>query len=275
MKISHLNFIQKEWKAILLIFLISAILFIIFCLPSDVKETLILHRDYVTPINIFTNHFVHEEFIHITFNTISYIIIVLLLWILCYILQKKKIFYKLFLINLTIVPIGISLIWLPVNRFIWVGAQRVYGFSGIVSSFCGILIYTYILLLHEKLKVNKTYAYISSLTFIPLLFSLIYWKFSITNLLIIFCLLVVFLFTSYQTVKSVNKKYEDNLTRTCKKLKLGKSSVFILYLLIFLFSLALFPRNFIYGDVAINFFIHYTGFIIGIVVGFLVYFISL
>ncbi|MCW1311120.1 MAG: hypothetical protein OH333_05075 [Candidatus Parvarchaeota archaeon] len=239
------------------------------------KETLVFHRDYITPINIFTNHFVHEEFMHIAFNIISYVIVAILLWILSYVLKKEKIFYKLFLINLTIVPIVISLIWIPVNQFIWIGAQRVLGFSGIISSFCGMLIYTYIFLLYEKLKINTTYAYLSSLVLIPLLFYLIYWKFSISNCVIMFSLSVVFIFTSYKTIKSVDKKCEAALIRLCKKPKLVKSTVFILYFLIFLFSLALFPTNFIYKNVAINFFIHYVGFIIGIVVCSCVYFISI
>lgn len=274
MKFSYSNFIQHEWKTILLIFFIPVILFIVFYLPSDIKESLILHKTHVTLINIFTNHFVHEEFTHITFNVISYTIVVPLLLILCYVLQKEKIFYKLFLTNLTLIPIFISLIWIPVNQFIWTGAQKILGFSGIVSSFCGMLIYTYIFLLHEKLKINTTYAYISSLTLTPLLFGLTYFNFSINTLVIMFSLLAVFLFFSYKTVKSVNKKYEADLIKICKKPKLVNSSVFILYLLIFLFSLALFPRNFIYGNVAINFFVHYAGFIIGIAVSFVIYSIS-
>jgi len=91
--------------------------------------------------------------------------------------------------------------------------------------------------------------------------------------MIIIILAIVFFITTYKTVRTIDKKAEPNLIRISKRLKLAKLSLPILYLVIILFSVALFPREFNQGSMKINFFIHYTGFIIGTALSFAVHFI--
>jgi len=256
-------FISQNWKDLGIIFMIPIVLFLLFLLPSNLKEMLVLHRDYSNVYDVFTTNFIHDEFSHLALNVMAYTIVILLLYILLLTLNKKELFYKLLIANLSIIPIFISLIWIPVNKFVWNGALRTLGFSGIVSSICGMVVYAYILFLHEKIKINTFYAYLSSIFLIPLLFTLIYFTFSINTLTIIIFLATVFLITAYKTARTIDKKVEANLIKIYKRPKLVKLSLPILYLVVMLFSLALFPRQFVQGNVRINFFIHYVGFIIG------------
>jgi membrane associated rhomboid family serine protease len=168
------SFVTQNWKDLIVIFMIPIALFLLFLLPSNLKELLILHRDYSNIYDIFTTHFIHEEFSHLVDNIIIYMIVTFLLYALLLTLNRKELFYELLIVNLSIVPIVISLIWMPVNKFIWTGALRTFGFSGIVSSISGMVVYAYILLLHKKIKINTFYAYLSSIFFIPLLFTFIY-----------------------------------------------------------------------------------------------------
>jgi hypothetical protein len=277
MKIPYKNviksFISQNWKDLIVIFMIPIVLFLLFLLPGNLKEMLVLHRDYSNVYDIFTTNFIHEEFSHLAFNVTAYIVVILLFYVLLLTLNKKELFYKLLIVNLSIVPILISLIWIPVNKFIWTGALRTLGFSGIVSSISGMVVYAYILLLHEKIKINTSYAYLSAIFFIPLLFTFIYFTFTMDILVITILLAIVFSIATYKTVRTIDKKTEANLIKISKRPKLVKLLLPILYLVVILFSLALFPREFVQGNVRINLFIHYTGFIIGTATYFAIHFI--
>ncbi|MEM5797508.1 MAG: hypothetical protein QXD72_00930 [Candidatus Aenigmatarchaeota archaeon] len=257
------NFISQNLKDLIMIFTIPLVLFLLFLLPSNLKEMLVLHKDYSNVYDIFTTNFIHDEFNHLAFNVTTYTVVILLLYVLLLTLNKKELFYKLFIVNLTIIPILTSLIWIPVNKFIWTIPQRTLGFSGIVSSISGMVVYAYILLLHEKIKINTFYAYLSSIFFIPLLFTLIYFTFTTHILMTIIFLAIIFFITTYKTIRTIDKKAERNLIKISKRPKLVKLSLPILYLVVILFSLALFPKEFVQGNARINFFVHYTGFIIG------------
>lgn len=155
MKISYKraikNFLSQNWKDLIVIFIVPPALFLLFLLPNKVKEMLVLHRDYSNVYDIFTTNFIHEDFSHLAFNITAYAVVILLLYILLLTLNKKELFYTLLILNLSVVPILISLVWIPVNKLVWTGALRTLGFSGIVSSISGMVIYAYILLLHKKL----------------------------------------------------------------------------------------------------------------------------
>lgn len=179
------DFITQNWKDLILIFIIPVVLFLLFLLPDNLKEMLVLHRNYSNIYDIFTTHFIHEEFGHLSSNVTAYTVVILLLYVLLLTLNKKELSRKLFIVNLLMVSILISLIWIPVNKFIVTRAQKTLGFSGIVSSISGMAIYAYILLLHEKIKINIFYTYLSLIFLIPLLFTLIYFTFAIDILMII------------------------------------------------------------------------------------------
>jgi large-conductance mechanosensitive channel len=267
--------IKENWIGLILIFMIPLILLLVFFLPNSIRETLILHRDYSNIYDIFATHFVHEEFSHLISNVITYIIVALILYSLLLALHEKRLFYELFFANCLLIPFFISLIWTPFNKFIWVGVMRSFGFSGIVSSFVGAVIYAYVLFLHEKFKVNSLYALYSSISFVALLFGLFYITFTASTVAIISFVLIYFVWYAYKMIKSIDQKAKMELIQKSKKPILVKILPFDLYLLIFLFSLSLFPIQFVQENTAINFLIHYEGFIMGIAVSFMIHLIDL
>ena len=248
-------------KGFLTIFLIPVILFFIFYLPSDVKEMLILHRDYSNFYDLLTTHFVHEDLTnHLLPNVLIYLGAALLLYIFLSTLNEKKLFYTLFVTNCLIVPFIISLLWIPVNRLIWTRGLRSFGFSGVASAFLGTLVFAYVLFLHRTLKVNTSYAYLSSISFTALVFVLIYFTFTesvIISVIITASLLLFFVMFAYKTIKSIDKKAEMKLQEKLKNTQIAYIIVSILYLLILIFSLNLFPRQFIQENTTVNFLIHY------------------
>jgi hypothetical protein len=152
-------------------------------------------------------------------------IVTFLLYALLLTLNRKELFYELLIVNLSIVPIVISLIWMPVNKFIWTGTLRTVGFSGIVSSISGMVVYAYIPLLHEKIKINTFYAYLSSIFFIPLLFTFIYFIFTMDILMITILLAIIFFIATYKTIRTIDKKTEANLIKISKKTKTTKTII--------------------------------------------------
>lgn len=267
--------VKQNWIELTTIFTIPIILFLVFYMPSNVKEMLILHRDYSNVYDVFTTHFVHEEFSHLVSNVITYITVALILYSLLLALHKKSLFYKLFFANCLLAPFLVSLIWIPFNKFIWVGIERSFGFSGIVSSLIGTLIFAYVLFLRETLKVKSLYAYLSSIYSVALLFILIYFTFTIVMMAIMSFVIIHFVWYTYKTIKSIDQKAKMKLIEKSKKPILVNLLPLNLYLLIFLFSLGLFPIQFVQGNTAINFLIHYEGFLIGITIAQMIHYIDL
>ncbi|MFH7917780.1 MAG: hypothetical protein QW631_00490 [Candidatus Aenigmatarchaeota archaeon] len=258
------DFITQNWKDLVLVFITPMILFLLFLLPLDIKEMLVLNRDYPKIYTIFTANFIHEGFDHLKYNIINYILSIFLLYFSVSKINKKYIFGRLLLVNLTLVPISISLIWMSVNKFIWTGVEKTLGFSGIVSSINGAVVYSYIIFLNERVKINKLYATLSSISFSMFILILIYFEFYTRMLIgLIISAIVVFIMAE-KTLKTIDKKTEMKLIKNSKSSIKVRLYLPILYVIVIFFSFQLFPKNFAQGNVLTNFFIHYLGFIIGI-----------
>lgn len=267
---------KQNWIDLAIIFLIPVILFTVFLLPNQIKESLILHREASTIYSIFTTHFVHMKITHLISNVISYLIVVLFLYTFLFVMDKTNFFRKFLFTNLLLMPFLISFIWVPVNQFISTGVKTSFGFSGIVSSLFGTFIYVYVILLHERVKIKTHFAYISSIFFVLLLFILFYFKSSLYTVMILILVAIVFGWSAYKTVKSINKKAKTDLIKKAKRPKYAKIflyiSVFVLYLFIFVSAWHLFPIKFVIDNITINFFIHYVGFILGLSTSFVTHY---
>jgi hypothetical protein len=126
-------------SAILTIPLLLSILH--FFLPENLKEMLVLHKSYLIGYELLTNHFIHGNLQHLEGNILYYLISICLLYFPLLVLNKRKLFYTLFILNLTILPIIISLTWIPINiNILPQQYERILGFSGIVSLFLGMTI---------------------------------------------------------------------------------------------------------------------------------------
>ncbi|MBU5678411.1 MAG: hypothetical protein QXJ96_01125 [Candidatus Aenigmatarchaeota archaeon] len=153
---------------------------------------------------------------------------------------------------------------MSVNKFIWTGVEKTLGFSGIVSSINGAVVYSYIIFLNERVKINKLYATLSSISFSMFILILIYFEFYTRMLIgLIISAIVVFIMAE-KTLKTIDKKTEMKLIKNSKSSIKVRLYLPILYVIVIFFSFQLFPKNFAQGNVLTNFFIHYLGFIIGI-----------
>jgi hypothetical protein len=252
--------ILLDLLAILAIPLILLILH--FFLPENLKEMLILHKSYLIGYELLTNHFIHDNLQHLKGNILYYLISICLLYFPLLALNKRKLFYTLFILNLTILPIIISLVWIPININILPQqyAQKSFGFSGIVSSFLGMAVYAWILFFNKILGINTPFAYISFILVILVSFAFIYTP---NNLFLIFSTFSISLILLILTFKSINNKAEEKLVRRTRFpliVKLLKAYIFVLYLGLYAFAFEMFP----YNPTGTNIMVHYIGFVIGI-----------
>ena len=263
------NSMKDKISDFTIIFIVAIALIVIYCLPDGVKESLILHRDYVNFYDLLTTHFVHEDFSHLLLNMVVYLGAALLLYFFLSALNERRLFYKLFVINCLIMPFILSFLWVPVNRSIWTWSMRCFGFSGIVSAFLGSLIAVYMLFLHKKLKVNTLYTYMSAISLTILIFVLIYFVLIWVTIVATILLLSFFTIAAFKTIKSINPRIKSEIQEKIKNPTIAKlfSPIILcsmLYMAIFIISLSIFPARFIQENSTINIFIHYAGFIIGL-----------
>jgi hypothetical protein len=256
-------------KIYLAIFSIPIAIFLIYYLPSDIKELLVLRSDSLNALAFFTCHFVHEDFAnHLLPNMLVYLVAALLLYILLFMLNEKRLFYKLFAFNCLAMPFILSLIWIAVCK-LWNWNTRSLGFSGMASAFLGALVFAYALFLHKTFKVDTFYAYMSSILLPVIILVLTYFIYftpaTITTITIL--LLATFISLAYKTIKSVDSQAKNQFKERIKNpttIIIVDLLPYFLYLIIFGVSLSLFPTQITQGNTTVNILIHYAGFILGI-----------
>jgi len=251
-----------------IIFSVVIALLLIYHLPNNTKELLVLRSDSLNIFALFSCHFVHEDFAnHLLPNILAYFVAVLLLYWVLNMLNERRFFYKLFAFNCLAMPFILSLVWIGACTF-WNAQTRSYGFSGITSAFLGALIFAYVLFLHKTLKLDTCYAYLSAIFLAALLFTLTYFTPTVTVIATAIALLAVFGTLAYKTVKSIDPQARNKLLEKIKNPKIAAITADLLllslYLVIFLLSLSLFPTQIVQGNTTVNILIHYAGFVLGI-----------
>jgi len=251
-----------------IIFSVVIALLLIYHLPNNTKELLVLRSDSLNVFALFSCHFVHEDFAnHLLPNILAYFVAVLLLYWVLNMLNERRFFYKLFAFNCLAMPFILSLVWIGACTF-WNAQTRSYGFSGITSAFLGALIFAYVLFLHKTLKLDTCYAYLSAIFLAALLFTLTYFTPTVTVIATAIALLAVFGTLAYKTVKSIDPQARNKLLEKIKNPKIAAITADLLllslYLVIFLLSLSLFPTQIVQGNTTVNILIHYAGFVLGI-----------
>lgn len=251
-------------KGISLIVLVELILVLFFFLPASIKEQLVLHKGYTNFIDLLGNHFVHENTGHLLFNMIGYLIVSSMFFLVTFVCGSMKLFYRIFLLNLTVVPLIVSLIWMPVNANIWTISERTLGFSSIGASFMGSVVVAYFF---DYLRLNRINRILMSV-FLPisllLLFGYIYLKNIILATLII-PLVAIYAFSAFKSVP--NKLWLKGTKQT-----ILTSVLYILpFIFVILFSWSLFPRSIVTENGVVGVYNHFSGFLVGIVAAFVAY----
>jgi len=260
--LKHIRDNKRDFtKGFTVIFLIEIILVVIFLLPANIKNYFILNRFNPTLVSIYAMNFTHENIIHLAGNLVVFTMISFYVLLLLSIMRKTNYFYKLLAINLLLIPVVLSLSWLYFqNNVIKSLMQNTLGFSGINASLSGSLIFIFFLYIVKvnKIELNLNYAFYSFLFFTVFYLCLIYFQYlkQLTPLIVTSILSFSFYLLMIRSIKVLNKKLSK------------KWAIFLVslsFVVIILFSNILFPV--IIGNTDIL--IHYFGFILGIVVTFI------
>lgn len=110
------------------------VMFLVYLLPSGVKQGLVLDYTDPTIITSYTSHFVHQSTTHFGVNLFGYLLVISLTYFLALASGQRKQFlvvYLIFTLSLPFMLSGMNLLW-P-----WQGVGL--GFSGITMAFVGYL----------------------------------------------------------------------------------------------------------------------------------------
>lgn len=112
-----------------------------FLLSAPVRFQLRLHHGSVQLHQVYTSAFVHTSLTHLTNNISNYLILALTAYSLCRIIQHRKWFLRTFTLNLTLLPVLISVSGILVFDALSIHPVTA-GFSGITAGFGGLLLIT-------------------------------------------------------------------------------------------------------------------------------------
>lgn len=248
--------------------LIPLILLIIFFSLNIFKANFKLNLFSPQLINIFFSNYDHINLNHLIGNLFFYLMI---LGIIFYLETNKKLFLKISLLGLFILPFLLFLL----QKIIFGIFDLSYfpplsGFSGIVSFFMGYLIYVFYKNYREKLpeKININLFYI-------LVFSgAVFWSFSyskaifLLSSLILCCLILL----NISQIKNIILLELSNLRKSKNKfLSLIHLGILLFNLGLIIFSMAiLIPQKILDGNTLTNILVHYIGYLIGLFSPFLI-----
>ena len=114
---------------------IPALLTLMYLLPLNLKNDLILHTSNPNILSIFFSNYMHSNLTHIFENLLSYLLVMFILFNLE---TNKKRFYRTSGLIFILLPFISS--WAAMQYIDLPGGTQ--GFSALVSAFCGYLIYS-------------------------------------------------------------------------------------------------------------------------------------
>jgi hypothetical protein len=132
---------------LLLIALVPLILTAVYSLPQSVQSTLILDLNNPSAVNLWTSAYVHRGFGHFANNLIGYSLLILLIYPLLILANERRFFRGMFLSFLFALPPVIGLL-----NIATIGSGSTAGFSGIGSAFLGLLAFSLMLFLHNRIS---------------------------------------------------------------------------------------------------------------------------
>ncbi len=140
---------KTEAKDIAWLVSVPAFLTLVYLLPNSLEEGLVLNYNNPSPMTFFTTAFVHSGVGHLAGNLISYVMLVVPLYLMCALSGLKKRFYCLFAVFIFIFPLIISGI-----NFHYLDVKTSRGFSGIDSAFLGFLPVAVFYYLRDRLELD-------------------------------------------------------------------------------------------------------------------------
>lgn len=117
--------------------LVELALLLVFLLPDAYKEILILHRGRTNVIDLWGSHYVHLDAVHLAGNMALFAVVAVFLAVALGWQGRIGRYQWLAAANLLIVPLALSLAWVPINASLFPGIERSMGFSGVNAAFVG------------------------------------------------------------------------------------------------------------------------------------------
>ncbi len=154
--------------------LVELALLLVFLLPDAYKETLILHRGRTNVIDLWGAHYVHLDAVHLAGNMALFVVVAVFLAVALGWQGRIGRYRWLAGANLLIVPLALSLAWLPLNASLLPGIERSMGFSGVNAAFVGSFLVALASHVSERLDADFRIAFLAVLALASLPAPVIY-----------------------------------------------------------------------------------------------------
>ncbi len=240
-----------ETKDLILITSVPITLILIFLLPVNVQEVLVVNYENPSLVNFLTTAFVHSDFSHLAGNLASYVLIIASLYLMCALSGLKRNFRYAFAVFVLAFPFVISMIS---SQFLSVETSR--GFSGVGSAFLGFLPVVVFHYMDERLDLNLGIAN-SMMLFLIGTEVLVFIYDGLSPVFLMFLGLIGFYSWKIWRMNSL-----ESLKEAVDKKGHFELSLFSIFLFLVL-TFALFPRDIVVGGKAVNILSHYSGYFLG------------
>jgi len=258
-KKSFLKWNKLDYAIFFLI--IPLILVIIYLLPQTIKNSFILLPTKATITNMFFSNYTHTSFSHLMNNLIGYFIIIFLIF---HVETNKRIFYISSFLIFILLPLLSSLLVITIIPKI----PPALGFSAIVYSFFGYLLYSVYKFVNKSYKISVDYKFLLLLLMINIL---IFSIFSVQIMLLITAsIIAVFLiYINRKVIKEISKQMILNwrMLPNQKFIERLYSIAIFSLVIVFMFSFTTaIPSKIVVENSIINIFSHYIGYMFGLFV---------
>jgi len=239
--------------------LIPLSLIVIYFLPQNVKDVLILQSANPTLTSIYFSNFVHTEFGHFVNNLIYYLLLIFL--ILNFKSSRKRFHLTVFLF-LTVLPILSSLFIILKPNI----SSR--GFSAINAALMGYLLFSVYLYMKESWKITIGFSFLFSIFTFNVAFATLFYRGILPFLILL--MISLFLFCWNKSNLKVIKKlisYSKKVKKSSRSETIYKVILFSMTVFFILFVwYLLFPKDVVSGQTGINVLSHYVGYSFGVFV---------
>jgi len=135
---SFLATVRRETRArdVLALLLVPAALTGIYLLPDGIRFRFALAYAHPTPLSLYLANFTHLTLEHLLSNLVGYLFVAPIAFVLCALADRKRMFWAVFTVYLTVFPFILSLLNVELSR----NTARIgLGFSGVLAAFFGFL----------------------------------------------------------------------------------------------------------------------------------------
>ncbi|MEM2109692.1 MAG: hypothetical protein QW327_04315 [Candidatus Odinarchaeota archaeon] len=158
-----------NYLIILLIIIIPVACILLFLLPDEIKQLLMLRSGDWNPLTFFTSIFIHLNQLHLVSNIISFLVISNIIYMINWKTSMEKKILKLMLLTIILIPFIYNILFNIVTTFILHDSFISCGLSTAVAGLTGLTIPSLRVFLTEPIQNSSTSNYFSmSLTLLTI-----------------------------------------------------------------------------------------------------------